>query len=386
MSRKRDLVRVQRLLRRLDMEEVLEDLDIVINYINGCDAYCECPDPDHYDENPSFHICIHDVEDKYGNSKLGRFNCWSHPDKDSMRGFNFLDLIAKIKFDLWGFRDDGKLNWPNEQQRSNASAWLRKEYLKSGSEDNSVKIQRTIKKRVKAVNDWRELLMPPIHNIEDSESRFIEYLEKREIPLERAMELRVKSVRSTGDDLRGVLRNTIPGILFPIVWEGKDVNWYIRGINKRLAKNAKGRYCPKRPLGKDAGILWSPDGIPPKVPVIIVEGIFDAERVRSIVVKNKLLFTVVAVLGGRLYDEQAKHLRTADYIVHLADGDDGGVTLSESIKGKLDKFTKVLIRELPEGEDPGDADEYLILKLLRDRFHLAPPKVRLRFKTNVRKR
>lgn len=383
MGRKRDLVRVQRLLRRVDMEEVLEDLGIEVLWVNGCDAYCECPDPDHYDENPSFHVCIHDVEDKYGNSKLGRFNCWSHPDKDSMRGFNFLDLVAKIRFDMWGYREDEKLNWPNDQQRSDASSWLRKEYLKGGSEESTIRIERTMKKRVKAVQDWRELLLPPIHEIKDSDDEFIEYLEKREITLERAIELRIKSVRSPGDQLRSVLRRTLPGVLFPIVWEGKDVNWYVRGINKRLASNVKGRYCPGLPLGKNAGILWAPNGIEPKTPSILVEGIFDAERVRGIILSNNLKFNVVAVLGGRLYSEQAKHLRTSEYVIHLADGDDGGVTLSESIKDKLAKFTKVLIRPLPDGEDPGDAEEDLILELLGK--PIAVPKVRIRFKTSVRK-
>jgi hypothetical protein len=45
MGRKRDLLRVQRLLRRVDMEEVLEDLGIEVMWVNGCDAYCMCPDP-----------------------------------------------------------------------------------------------------------------------------------------------------------------------------------------------------------------------------------------------------------------------------------------------------------------------------------------------------
>jgi hypothetical protein len=382
MGRKRDLLRVQRLLRRVDMEEVLEDLGIEVMWVNGCDAYCMCPDPDHYDENPSFHICIQDVEDKYGNSKLGWWNCWSHPDENSMRGFNFMDLVAKIRFDLWGYREDEKLNWPTEKQRSSAASWLRKEYLKGGSEESIVRVERSMKTRIKAIKDWRELLLPPVHNIQDSDDEYIEYLERREITLERAIELRVKSVRSPGDQLRSVLRRTIPGVLFPIVWDGKDVNWYVRGINKRLASNAKGRYCPGLPLGKGAGILWAPDGIEPKTPVILVEGIFDAERVRGIVIRNELNFNIVAVLGGRLYSEQAKHLRTAEYVIHLADGDAGGKTLSESIKDKLGKFTKVLIRPLPDGEDPGDAEEDLILELLDK--PVAVPKVRVRFKTAIR--
>lgn len=383
MGRKRDLERVQRLLRRIDLEEVLEDLGIEILYFNGPDAYAECPDPEHEDANPSFHVCVDDVTDDEGRSRLGWFNCWSHPDEDSMRGVNFLDLVAKIRFDLWGERDDGRLNWPTEEQRSAAAAWLRKEYLRGDRGEAEVRVERSIERRRAAVTDWRELLFPPSEDVAEAESKFLEYLERREITAERAAELRVKAVRYPGASLKSVLADTCPGVLFPIPWEGRDVNWFVRGINKRLASRFKGRYCPGLPLGKGAGVLWAPDGIEPRAPVVLVEGIFDAERVRAIVSRNDVEVTVAAVLGGRLYPAQAKHLRAASHVIHLADGDSGGDTLGKSIEEQLGRFTRVAVRRLPDGEDPGDAEEEVILRMLKPPENL--PRVRVRFRSAIRR-
>jgi len=377
--RDRDLERVQRLLRKVDMEEVLEELGIEVLWYNGPDVYAECPDPDHEDEHPSFHVCVEDEENDEGRCRLGWFNCWSHPD-DSMRGFNFLDLVAKIKFDLWGEREDGKLNWPNEEQRSAAAAWIRREFLnREGFGTSDPKIEN---RRIRSA-DWTELLFPPNKPIDEAEESFQRYLERRFISPERARELDVRVVYNAGERLKTAIGKTVPGVLFPIRWEGRVVNWYLRGTTKRLASNLKGRYCPGLPLGKGAGVLWAPDGIVPGRPVVLVEGNFDAERVRGIVENHGFDYSVAATLGGRLYAAQAKHLRTAPFLIHMADGDEGGETLAKTVEEQLGSFTRVAVRQLPAGTDPGDADEAVILDALRPPAEVA--RVRVRFRTGVRR-
>jgi len=379
MGRARDLERTQRLLRRLDLEEVLEEgLGIDVLWRSGADAYAECPDPEHVDENPSFHVCVEDVEDSSGRSMLGWFNCWSHPDPDGMRGFNFLDLVAKVRNDLWGEREDGRLNWPNDAQRAEAAAWLREEFLTGEERESRAELAMRRRRRVSAP-EWRELLFPPNVPIDRAEPRFREYLERREIPLQRARELDVRVVYHAGEALKGAISGTVPGVLFPIPWEGRVVNWFLRGVNKRLKSRDKGRYCPGLPLGKGAGVLWAPDGLPPDRPVVLVEGIFDAERVRALLRREGLERSVAAVLGGRLYPAQAQRLRTVPYLIHLADGDDGGLTLGKTVDEQVGSFTRAEVRQLPEGTDPGDAPEDVLLR------YLEPPRSRLECRVRFRR-
>jgi len=362
----------------VDVEEVLEELGIEVLWRNGSDAYCECPDPDHVDSNPSFHVCVEDVEDREGRCRLGWFNCWSHPDEDAMRGRNFLDLVAKVRGGIWD-------RWPREEERTAAARWLREEFLKGAPREEEVLRTEALRRREKVTRvKWTELLWPPLRPLE-KDAEAVAYLERRGIDLERARELEISSVRSAGDALKSVLGPTIPAVLFPIVWRGERVNWFARAISRRVASRHKGRYAPVA-LGR-AGVLWAPDGLEPGAPVILVEGIFDAERVRRLLREAGPPGTeevrVAAVLGGRLYPEQARFLRAAPWIIHMADGDAGGETLGETVVEHLGGTARVVVRKLPTGTDPGDAPPEVVLEAA------TPPArtshVEVRFRTSTRR-
>lgn len=382
-KREREVMRVQRLLRRLDLERVLEEgFGLEILWRRGSDVYLECPDPNHLDANPSFHVCVEDVEDDLGRSRLGCYHCWSHPMDGGLSGRNFLTLAAKVRFDLWE-DEDGDPIWPKEAQRAESAAWLRREFL---SEEASIdRIERIVDRRTKLeVVEPRELIWPPSRSIVEAPLRFAEYLESREITLERSEELGVLAVENSGRRLRGALRETIPGVLFPIKWNGVEVNWYLRGISRGLKSSSKGRYCPGIPLGK-GGFFWAPDGVRVESPKVVVEGIFDAERVRTIAREVGFDCDVVAVLGGRLYPEQVKWLRGSKFILHLADGDEGGITLGKMVRKELEKFTRVFVRVLPDGKDPADADAGIVRSLLRPPESSSRVSIRFRSKLGRRK-
>lgn len=362
--RARDRERAQRLLRRLDLEEVLEFLGLEVLYYKGADAYTECPDPSHDDENPSFHVCVEDVVDRDGEDRLGAFNCWSHPGEEGLAGSNFLDLVARILFEIWGEDEDGP-RFPRDADRDRAAAWLRRNFLE-GEVDFEALRKTTRRRRRRDDRGSRALVFPPSRPIAEADPRFQVYLERRGISLERATELGVVGVERTGRELRGMLGETVPAVLFPIRWDGAVVNWFARSISRHCPKKAKGRYAPVK-LAK-AGVLWAPDELDPAEPVVLVEGIFDAERVRRLLRGGRGAFpyrNVAAVLGGRITPEQARRLKTHPVVVHLADGDDGGRTLAESVEEHLGEYTTIVVRELPPGTDPDDAPEEAVVGALR---------------------
>lgn len=368
MSRRaaRDLERAQRLLRRLDLAEVLEELGLEILYYKGSDAYTECPDPNHADADPSFHVCVEEVEDRDGN-RLGAYNCWSHPG-DGLGGSNLLSLIARVLLGIWGEDENGEERYPRDDDRSKAAAWLRKTFLNREDDGDAFARLReqAIGRRRRARKVERgEVHLPPGVPIAEADPRFQIYLEKREIPLKRATELGVLAVPRAAGDYRQMLEHTVPGVLFPINWNGELVNWFLRSTRRHVEKGAKGRYAPV-PLGK-LGVIWLPDPVDVMRPIVLVEGVFDAERTRRIVrdrIPTHPPGNVGAVLGGRLLPEQARFLRSFPLIIHLADGDKGGRTLSESIEEHLESYTRVLVRRLPDDTDPGDAPEDVVVAAL----------------------
>jgi hypothetical protein len=359
----RDVHRTQNLLRRLDLEEVLADLDLVIAYRNGADAYFECPDPSHRENNPSFHVCVEDVTDADGESHLGYFNCWSHPG-EPLKGLDFLDLVARIRGNVW---DRGSRN----SERIEAAKWLRSEYLLNGEDPlGDLQLTEALGRRERGFRapDYKVLTFPPNVPVSQARPEFRRYLENREISAERALELDLRAVSSVGD--LGYLSKTIPGVLFPIRDGGRVINWYVRSIY-RVPSKQKGRYCSGLPFVKDAGVMWlTGDRVDRDSPVALVEGIFDAERVRAVLLRNPGASpvppgNVVAVLGGRVYPSQARRLSGVKAVIHLADGDEGGKNLWRTVKEHLSHWTHVEARTLPDGTDPGDAPEDVILEALQ---------------------
>ena len=364
--------RTQRFLRRLDLEEVLEDLGLEVSHRNGADLYCMCPDESHEDAHPSFHVCVEDVFDERGRNRLGWFNCWSHPG-GSIYGMDFLDLVSRVQ--------RGEFNqFSTDDEREQAEKWLRAEYFKLRVKHPRVESREDLYASLEAHRLSKQplakpdLIWPPSQPIEFAAPEFPRYLAGRGVTRERAVELGVRAVRSTGTELKSTLRNTVPGVLFQIRKGGADANWFVRGITKRLPSRDKGRYCPGVPLAS-VGVTWGDGEVDPTRPVVLVEGIFDALRAQRTLVELgddavTSVGNVRAVLGGRVHEAQARALRGAKQVVCLADGDAGGATLGESVRGRFGVFfADVRVHSMPEGTDPADAPEEVV------RAALARPQV-----------
>lgn len=341
---------LSKILRKIDLEEALDELGVEVVERSGADVYCHCPDPSHIDEKPSFHVCVEDVTSRDGKSRIGLFNCWSHPPPGLSGGFQV--LVARLMFDGW----DSDVT---DEQMSRARAWLE---ARAAGEVSDMARRRRRSSRSRAENPSPKYVpWPPTLDVAEV-PEVGTYLLRRGIDLQRARSMGVRAVVRSGKDLERCLSRTLPGALFPV----GDGAWYVRSVVPDVESKFKGRYPPGAGL-QGAGALWSCFE-PTPGPVVLVEGIFDADRVSQISVDNGLGWpagNVMAALGGNLTDAQARTVRSlaaGHQVLALGDGDDGGKRFCSSVMAKL---PWAIERRTPQGSDPGDAPESVVVELLR---------------------
>ena len=344
MERVRDMVQV---LRQLDLEEVLDELGIDVEDKVGADAYARCPDPDHADGKPSFHVCVDDVRGSDGKSRLGLYNCWSHPPPGLSGGF--VNLVARCLTGAWD-RD------VTAEELDAARRWLVERVSSDAKLRSRPRVKRAAESSAPSEIPW------PL-TLEVAEvAEVARYLARRGITAERARRLGIRAVVRSGPELERCLGRTLPGALFPI----GERAWYVRSASPTTESKFKGRYPPGARL-QSAGALWS-EGEPSPGPVVLVEGIFDAERVARLAASYAIGVApsnVMSALGGNLTEAQARKVRTISAgcgVRALGDGDDGGLRFVESARSKIGD--QVVMLRTPMGTDPGDAPEHVIRELL----------------------
>lgn len=327
-----------------------------VTHYNSDDAYARCPNPDHDDGNPSFHVAI-------SGPRRGSYNCWGC----ELGGRNFTDLVAVLLSSAWG-------RPPTKQERLDAVEWLKDA---SGTtrgagaiaEDS---VRRRIRLSGKADPIKHGLIWPPTLPIAGT---VVEpYLAGRGISLERAEQIGARAVLDSGE-LERCLGKTIPGVLIPIRWGGEDVSWYVRAVGDVL-RGCKGRYPPGVPL---SGVFWTESEPVRGSPVALVEGIFDAERVSRIIRERALEWhpgNVLALLGGNLTSRHVRELRRFSHVHVLADGDAAGVKIAKAVSKKFGSSSS--FDAMPTGSDPGDAPEDLIATALISARRRAANHVRIR--------
>lgn len=345
----------RKLIKKLDLEEVLDELGLLIERRTGADAYALCPHPDHFENRASFHVCVEDVVDSKGRNRIGWANCWSHPD-DEMQISDFTVLVAKIRSEAWN-RD------PTKDEIHEARRWL----LDNAAPDPEAAARRRAMAHRRANDrEGSELLWPPTVALSDAPTEIAEYLALRGIGPTRAAELGARAVLQTGDRLTKVLGDTIPGVLFPIRHLGEEISWYVRSIDRDCPGKFKSRYSPRAFL-QTRGVLWSPGEPVASRPIVLVEGIFDADRVSQLIIKKQLPFearNVLSVLGGNLHESQARRIRTLcpPRVLVIGDGDKGGEKMGNSVVQYLGGIVEV--QNTPIGTDPGDCREEVLIRML----------------------
>jgi len=143
-------------------------------------------------------------------------------------------------------------------------------------------------------------------------------------------------------------------LIIPIREEGKIVSYVARAVDGSEPKELSG---PNR-----GSYLYGYDGVRSGRVIVIVEGIFDCEKVK------RAGYDSLAILGSHITDTQVGKLGSLkpNKIKIMFDGDDAGW------HGMMDAYDKIIKRlpwivewvYCPEGEDPGDLSEKEIRNLL----------------------
>lgn len=152
--------------------------------------------------------------------------------------------------------------------------------------------------------------------------------------------------------------------IMPITEFGREVYWVartFRGSNpKEISPTNEQVIYPRREL------VYGLDEVQAGREVWVVEGIFDAERLRA-----TCGVTTVAILGSNVSDHQIGKILAAkpSHIHALFDGDVAGRKAASTLYAKIvgRSRCKVTYHRLPEGEDPGSVDQGVLYTLTRHR-------------------
>lgn len=317
---------------RLDFEEVLEALGIVVSHWNGDWLMCHCPDPVMHkngDTNPSFGF---NVDEMYANC----FVCGSKT------------LLQLVQEQL-------------DCSEADAVAWLREQStFEPAKEDDLLEKIQKILHPVEKVE-----VMPEFPDSAIFKYRFIHpYLLNRGISKEVIQDFNV------GFDEEHL------GIVIPHWWHGKLRGWQVRHL---LEKDGK-YYCPTcgqdnsptvAKVPKDVAKYNNTVGFPKKYTLYNYDNQLGATVV---VVESPMSVLKLATLGipsvatfGSFSKEQAQALAKFAFVAYWPDNDEAGRKNTEHVLKYLAPLTKVGIVPPVEGEkgDPGDltskeeVEEYL---------------------------
>lgn len=145
-------------------------------------------------------------------------------------------------------------------------------------------------------------------------------------------------------------------LVFPIYFNNKLVGVTLRRINNK--DNPKWLHQPTSI--KTGHILYNYDNIQPFKPIIIVEGILDVWKYHQLGITN-----VIATFGANLTKEQEKLLiKKTDTVILSYDNDDAGNKATQKVIEQLRYKTNLHQINLPDGLDPYDTDDKILLNNL----------------------
>src|SRR3990167_3348276 len=133
-------------------------------------------------------------------------------------------------------------------------------------------------------------------------------------------------------------------LIIPIIEDKITVSYIARSVDKSEPKELSG---PNR-----SWFLYNIDEVKADEPVVIVEGIFDAEAVK------RAGFNAVAIMGSNISDTQVGKLlaKKPSPIFLMLDGDRAGAAGAQKMWRKLVKraHTTVVLISLPDEKDPDE--------------------------------
>lgn len=304
----------RKIRRRVDIEDVLRRLRIEFKRRDD-DLYSVCPNPEHKDRDPSWHI-----RSVQGDMKNGVFNCWSckwsgdiYSLVSKLRGVDFAGAVAFVKASM-------------REAATIAPAEISDDdYLQGMQPAEPPEIGFFWP-------DERGVLRPftpkPIRFDSDC-----------------AVYLRSRWIGSQYVERHGLLDwQEKRRIIVPILRRGRMISWVARSYVGASPKTFAPKGAPKR---------WEIFGLDlldhAIAEVNIVEGWVDQIRLSQIGVQNAL-----AICGSTLTEPQVEEIVFARRVIVWMDGDKAGEVLAEDVAGWLGYERELMIVEMPEGKDPGD--------------------------------
>jgi DNA primase len=312
-----------KLREALDVEALLKTLGIV--YVKREeDLYSVCPNPQHKDSDPSWHIRA-----VTGDRKNGVFNCWSC--KWAGDVYTLIQAIKRCDFPaaVAFVRELGPSSVPH----------------RPAAELRPVDYETNLRPYTPGPIGfkWRRTKTEPLHTFAPEPilpgSAASEYLLDRWIGPGYI-------TRHNLLDWREQRR-----IVVPIVRRGILISWVARSYADALPKAIAPEGAPKR------WEIFALDQLDRSIPEVhLVEGWVDQIRVSQIGIKN-----VIAICGSKLTEYQVEEILFAKKIIVWMDGDKAGEVLVGDVRDWF-AHRRLLVVRMPDGTDPGDFSPSELLK------------------------
>ena len=294
-------------LRNVNIESVLQKLEIPFERKED-ELYAKCPNPEHQDRKPSWHI-----KSKLGDENNGLFNCWSCGWKG-----NLVSLVAsKRKCDFAEARlliDSFRKQLPEVTYKVEPE-----DYIKNiqGIEPPEISLE------------WKGKPID-VATIEQGSEAFA-YLMSRMIGS--------KFIESEGLLAWSVKKR----IIIPITRKGKLISWVARSYCDAKPKVIAPAGAPKK------WELIGLDQLDRSIPLVnVCEGWVD--RVRLMQVDR---INVCALCGSKMSEYQAEALLFAKKIVLWLDGDKAGEVMGQDLAAWLGRGRELFVVPFEKGRDPG---------------------------------
>jgi len=295
-------------LRNVDVEAVLQKLGIQYVVRDNFELYSRCPNPEHKDKDPSWHI-----HSELKHPKNGVFHCWS-----CKWSGNVVNLVMKVK----GISFSHAVRFVE---------LCKKEIVYDDQQVTDDDYEKIFKGEPGEISmEWKGspiVLEPIVCGV----GKAWEYLQSRFIGQKYI-------------ELFGLLDwKEKQRVIVPIRREGRLISWIGRSYVGDKPKTLAPKNAPKR------WELFGYDQINLNVNAIsVTEGWVDVIRLLQIGRPNP-----IALCGSKATEYQVEFLSQFKNIELWLDGDKAGEVMAENLVSWLGHGRRISVVDLPEGKDPG---------------------------------
>lgn len=287
-----------------DVYDALSKLDIDIDRETPYDIWARCPNPDHDDPNPSWHI----------SKDTGQHHCF---------GCGFGGSLYSLSRELSGQPLSKLLGWNSATSNSHRNNTKRSRNVPSSRQDNKpteICIEG---------NEYSPFLFEHVKRQMRRLGITKRYAETFQITY-------VKYAFINGTDF-------VDRLLFKVYRGGKLVN--VEGRDATGDQPKKVIY----PRGSTSDTLWNYDNLKKDAPLVVCEGIKDTIKVWASYTQN-----VTSIFGASLTKKQKRMFYQFEDIILFPDNDQAGLRLVNQFNGVFELRNVRVAIPPHEGADPAD--------------------------------